>query len=706
MKNKFLPLFAGLLLVISNTINGYAQIPDYPPITFSYSGKFGVSYLNEPRYTKGNHQLSLTPELELQLHNILEHNVEEDISVSIIFPNGETWEGVKGHSQGTALINSNTQFSMGSVNKTFVASVFLKMQEEGKLSLDDSIYRYLKPLRNVDSCITIRMLLNHSSGLSDIIGMDNYYSAIAKYPNHVWTGDSLIRKFMGSPLRKPGLGDTYCNTNYILAGMILNKITGHSVSSVLHEYILDSLNLGRTLMYPDAYDSADFCREGNGVLLNSTAGLSSIGAAGAIISTAHDLASWAKILYSGKYLSDTSFQQMKVCHTINGGTYWKYGLGFTLLNYPKNNKTIDIYGHFGQWANYGMMFYIPQDSLSITLCFIKPVKDQYCLFDGLYNAIAGIPGPINDNIENAIELEAGLNGPFTNRDASIEINEPEPPMKSCNSQMDWCPSDPIQNTLWFWFNAPESGIVSFTANGFDNQLAVYDAQCSDSILAGNYRILAANDNANGVYPVIFNLKDLVPQKKYYLQLSGYGANSGVFSINYLTNDQDIVLNKQEINLDTSIGSFDSLKITASFPWSISGVPNWLRCSLLKGTSSKSIKIETTSATKTQRTAILKVQLLNFTTREVMVTQSPGDFTQTTTSDISVAPNPVDQKLKIAINNNDHMSYSIYSIEGKIILSGTMHSEFNELDVSNLSKGQYFLRITDAKDSFVYKFIKN
>ncbi len=146
----------------------------------------------------------------------------------------------------------------------------------------------------------------------------------------------------------------------------------------------------------------------------------------------------------------------------------------------------------------------------------------------------------NDSICDAILLQEGLNGPYTNFCATPEENEPVPPPGStglfgCESQDGWCDGeDRIDNSLWFKFMAPSNGLVSIETDGFDSQIAVYDAASCDALLLSNYVLLAANDDFPGkedYSAVIQEISGLVPGKTYWLQVDGsYGGVTGKFTI--------------------------------------------------------------------------------------------------------------------------------------------------------------------------------
>ncbi len=146
----------------------------------------------------------------------------------------------------------------------------------------------------------------------------------------------------------------------------------------------------------------------------------------------------------------------------------------------------------------------------------------------------------NDAVCDAILLKEGLNGPFTNFCATPEEDEPVPPPGStglfgCESQDGWCDGeDQIDNSLWFKFIAPSGGLVSIETDGFDSQIAVYDASTCNGILLGNYVLLAANDDFPGkedYSAVIPEISRLIPAHTYWLQVDGsFGGVTGTFTI--------------------------------------------------------------------------------------------------------------------------------------------------------------------------------
>jgi hypothetical protein len=145
----------------------------------------------------------------------------------------------------------------------------------------------------------------------------------------------------------------------------------------------------------------------------------------------------------------------------------------------------------------------------------------------------------NDQVRYATELTYGENGPFINMEATTEEGEPYPPAGDCNTDSTWCDefetgTGYLAHSVWFRFVASETGVVSIDTKGFDNQIALYDAASPDSLLAGHYTLLAANDdyhNSDDKYAAaIEEVSGLTPGKTYWLQVDGSGGNQ----TNYFT----------------------------------------------------------------------------------------------------------------------------------------------------------------------------
>lgn len=163
--------------------------------------------------------------------------------------------------------------------------------------------------------------------------------------------------------------------------------------------------------------------------------------------------------------------------------------------------------------------------------------------------------PFNDFISHAYPLTKGFNGPFSNECATVQDNEPFPPIGFCYSQFSWCDdyrdgTRIVENSLWFTFKGTLSEVVAVETDGLDNQIAIYEAVSYEDIISGNpklFSILAANDDyVDEDNSATIEKADVIPGKTYWLQVDGYGGEEGEFTITLL--DSSLATINKEVML--------------------------------------------------------------------------------------------------------------------------------------------------------------
>ncbi|MET8040613.1 serine hydrolase domain-containing protein [Micromonospora sp. NPDC005215] len=222
-------------------------------------------------------------------------------------------------------VPANGYFRMGSDTKTFVAVTLLQLVGEKRLSLEDSVQRWLPGVvsgsGNDGSKITVRQLLQHTSGipeyLDDVALTQSAKEFRAHRFDHYDAKDLVALAMKHPPLFAPGTSWSYSNTNYALAGMIISKITGHSWAEEVRTRILAPLNMRQTyfpgnnptIRDPHAEGYNQF--EADGPLVNTTKFNPTVAdAAGALVSTPSDLASFWQALQGGRLLAPAQMAQM------------------------------------------------------------------------------------------------------------------------------------------------------------------------------------------------------------------------------------------------------------------------------------------------------------------------------------------------------------------------------------------------------------
>ena len=209
-------------------------------------------------------------------------------------------------------------FKIASLTKSYTASVVLQLVGEGKLSLDDSVEQRLPGLVPNGGKITIRQLLNHTSGLFDYFELPRFLKPyLSGNFGFYWAPRQLVRMGVShKPLFAPGRGYSYSNTNYVLAQLIVERVTGKSLGTELKRRIFQPLHL-RDTIYPTKPGLPSPYAHGYKLLgkppATDVTGLSpsmSPGS-GAIVSTARDVADFYRALLSGRLLKPSQMRAMK-----------------------------------------------------------------------------------------------------------------------------------------------------------------------------------------------------------------------------------------------------------------------------------------------------------------------------------------------------------------------------------------------------------
>jgi D-alanyl-D-alanine carboxypeptidase len=267
----------------------------------------------------------LAGELQNKIDSLRIANNLKGISASVIYPSMGKWKGVTGISHTGMPITSDMLFGIASNTKLFTSVLLLKLAENNIIQLDDSLHQYLPTFSNIDSNITIRQLLNHTSGLDDVTSVPGYPDSMLTNPNRIFTASELMT-WAGPSSFTPGTGWEYCNTNYLLAGMIAESATGNSYSQLLRDSILTPLQLDSTFL--DVYEPVLYTAAHpwqSGVDNNSiprTSVNSAAWSAGAMYSTSGEMAQWYNAIMNGRVLNANSFNEL----TTFVGT-GNYGLG-------------------------------------------------------------------------------------------------------------------------------------------------------------------------------------------------------------------------------------------------------------------------------------------------------------------------------------------------------------------------------------------
>ncbi|MED1799898.1 serine hydrolase domain-containing protein [Brevibacillus porteri] len=239
-------------------------------------------------------------------------------------------------------------FRIGSVTKAFVATLVLQLAQEKKLNLEDSVEKWLPGVVKGNGYdgnkITIRQLLNQTSGIASYTSTDMRYAT--SFPQY--TVNDLVRMGLAKPpVFQPGAGFDYSNTNTVLAGLVIQKVTGETYDVQMKKRILDPLQMTNTSFSGSnpkipGQHATGYSMNRAGKLFDFTEyNPSWANAAGEMISTGKDLTTFFSALLGGKLLNDEMLKQMT---TGVDSPFGKYGLGLYEVTLP-NGKT--YWGHGG-----------------------------------------------------------------------------------------------------------------------------------------------------------------------------------------------------------------------------------------------------------------------------------------------------------------------------------------------------------------------
>jgi len=266
------------------------------------------------------------------------------------------------------------KFGIASVTKSFVGTVALQLVDEGKLELDDSLSKYISDVPNAEN-ITIRQILNMTSGLFDYLTDEDFMGTVLSDPSKKWAPEELVAIGVShEPYFASGEGWRYSNTNTILVGMIIELITGNKLADEIQGRISDKLGLKNTLL-PDSPAIAPPYAHGymydEGVYIDtSELDPSFAWAAGAMVSNLEDLKIWAEALATGKLISASMQKERLVfINMFMPGVpdfYNKMDPKYGLAMEQYDNSFV---GHSGKTLGYNaQMYYLPsENAILITL---------------------------------------------------------------------------------------------------------------------------------------------------------------------------------------------------------------------------------------------------------------------------------------------------------------------------------------------------
>ncbi|MGB2751764.1 MAG: serine hydrolase domain-containing protein [Pyrinomonadaceae bacterium] len=305
-------------------------------------------------------------------------------TVGVVLANGEVMSFAVGYSDTAAKtpMLATDRMLAGSTGKTFAAATALQLVKEGKIGLDDKVEKYLGSevwfarLPNAKD-ITVRQLMNHTSGLVRYEFKDQFTKDLTANPEKVWKPQELLAYLLDEkPPFEAGKSWDYSDTNYIVLGMIIEKVTGKKFYDVANKRLIKPLKLTNTI--PQDGLKLKGVVQGYAGANNPFGGKDEMIANGKFIinpqfewtgggwaTTTEDLARWAKMMYEGKAYDNALLPQVLAGVAAPMlGRETKYGLGVIIRKTAAGTS----YGHSGFFPGYMTdMMYFPEQKIAVAV---------------------------------------------------------------------------------------------------------------------------------------------------------------------------------------------------------------------------------------------------------------------------------------------------------------------------------------------------
>jgi len=274
------------------------------------------------------------------------------LTFAVFGADGRGWSGAVGTDAAEQLLTLDTPLLIGSVTKTFVAAITLDLVEQGMLALDKRISTYIGGTAGrIAPNATVRQLLNHTSGAADLYGP--LARRLRTDAGHPFAPREVLGA-VGGPRFAPGRGWSYSNTNYYLLGLIAERVTGRPFAELVQTMVTDPLGLATTSL---------LTAETSGAAGVAPAWTTAFWTSGAMVSTASDLAHWARAYCTAGILDHPSRNTMLSTNSH------QYGLGIQRMRLGGSVA----FGHSGLlYTTTSLMLYFPDRAVSVAIIATRP----------------------------------------------------------------------------------------------------------------------------------------------------------------------------------------------------------------------------------------------------------------------------------------------------------------------------------------------
>lgn len=309
-------------------------------------------------------------------------------------------------------VTPQTVFRIGSVTKQFTSAAVMHLVEQGKVSLDDDITKYIPRYPTRGNRITVRHLMNHTSGIPSYTDIGPRFGAVMRSD---LSHDSLVA--MISPMSlmfEPGANFYYNNTGYFMLGMLIEQATGKKYGEYLDEKLFKPNGLTGTT-YCDTRRiiprrAHGYDRDQTGLVNTTFISMDLPYAAGSLCSTVGDLVSWTSKLASGGIVSAASYREMTTPVRLTSGRPMNYGFGLS-ADTMSGHRVVQHGGGINGFIS--SLVHLPDDSLIVTVLTNTTPSPADAVAMALVRAVLGLPAPTPAGPPKDIALGADERARYT-----------------------------------------------------------------------------------------------------------------------------------------------------------------------------------------------------------------------------------------------------------------------------------------------------
>ncbi|MDQ3071474.1 MAG: beta-lactamase family protein [Acidobacteriota bacterium] len=369
---------------------------------------------------------------------------------------------------GERPVGAATVFQLGSISKQFLAALVMRLVEDGRLSLDDAVTMHLPEFTLLPAEVTVRRLLNHTSGMRELFAQEVYRGGIEDLSRGP---EELARIARESPVDiAPGSRWSYTNTGYTTLALLVERVTGQPYEHALAARLFTPLGLASirqcTPLPRDAHagDEARGHVLGGGVVtVAAPENMHWIRGDGGLCGSAVDLARWTRLLHTGRVVSPASYAAMTAPTTVSSGGVAAYGFGLSLIE-PDARRKI---AHGGAMLGYSAMAaWYPDDELTVVVLTNRGDAGADAIERRLARRVLRLPEPARAPVALPLAERERLLGTYdigvfdvviADRDGDLWIESPRPgpTMKLTH----------VGSGRFIGADAPDSIEVVFGANG-------------------------------------------------------------------------------------------------------------------------------------------------------------------------------------------------------------------------------------------------